>query len=235
MENYRREGHACLSGRGLEIGAFNAPAELPENCRVEYCDLIDPEEAKKRFPEISAELLVAVDYLCDVDHQGLSPFADGEFDFVIFNHVIEHIANPIRMIEEIFRVTRPGGRVVISAPDRDYTFDKNRETTSFEHLLAEYQQNVTRVGDDHYLDFLRGVYPEVMKNVFSPSQLQTYLARARERREHAHVWTSASFRHFLEKSLDLLNIQADRLYEHPGELNQMEYFSVWEKKCSPPS
>jgi SAM-dependent methyltransferase len=44
------------------------------------------------------------------------PFADGEFDLVLCEHVIEHLQHVIRVMEELHRVTRAGGRVVVRVP-----------------------------------------------------------------------------------------------------------------------
>src|SRR5260370_37562762 len=44
------------------------------------------------------------------------PFADGEFDFVWVFDVLEHVENPERMLREIARVVRPGGRFPIALP-----------------------------------------------------------------------------------------------------------------------
>jgi SAM-dependent methyltransferase len=44
------------------------------------------------------------------------PFADGEFDLVLCEHVIEHLQNVIRVMEELHRVTRAGGRVIVRVP-----------------------------------------------------------------------------------------------------------------------
>ena len=41
------------------------------------------------------------------------PFADGEFDLVLCEHVIEHLQDVIRVMEELHRVTRAGGRVIM--------------------------------------------------------------------------------------------------------------------------
>jgi phosphatidylethanolamine/phosphatidyl-N-methylethanolamine N-methyltransferase len=41
------------------------------------------------------------------------PFADGSFDHVFVSHVITVVSNPVRLIQEIRRVAKPGGRVVI--------------------------------------------------------------------------------------------------------------------------
>jgi SAM-dependent methyltransferase len=44
------------------------------------------------------------------------PFADAEFDLVVCEHVIEHLHNVIAVMEELHRVTRTGGRVVVRVP-----------------------------------------------------------------------------------------------------------------------
>jgi SAM-dependent methyltransferase len=51
------------------------------------------------------------------------PFADGVFDGVLLNEVIEHVRNDRDTIREALRVTKPGGRVVIFAPNRFYPFE----------------------------------------------------------------------------------------------------------------
>ena len=42
------------------------------------------------------------------------PFADESFDRVVLSSVLSHVLHPERVIAEIRRVTRPGGRIVIS-------------------------------------------------------------------------------------------------------------------------
>jgi len=51
------------------------------------------------------------------------PFADNVFDGVLLNEVIEHVNNDRDTLRESLRVTRPGGRVVIFAPNRFYPFE----------------------------------------------------------------------------------------------------------------
>jgi SAM-dependent methyltransferase len=55
------------------------------------------------------------DVLCDLDHIPY-PFADGSFDRIRAIHVIEHVADVIRAMEEFHRLLRPGGRVLIVTP-----------------------------------------------------------------------------------------------------------------------
>ena len=169
---------------------------------------------------------VEVDHLIDLDTQCLSSFRDSTYDFVIMNHVIEHIANPIRVIEDAFRILCPSGKVVLGVPDKRFNYDSARDLTSFDHLWREYQDQVTAVEDDHYLDFLRAVHPATLA---LPEKIKIHLDHARDRREHAHVWDSSSFKKFFVECLNRLEINANCIYEHTGNENGFEYFAMWGK------
>src|SRR6185436_17496370 len=52
------------------------------------------------------------------------------------------------------------------------------------------------------------------------------LVRATERREHAHVWDSASFRMFWDRAAELLGFDARIVFESTANTNQFEYFAV---------
>ncbi len=43
-------------------------------------------------------------------------FGNGSFDWVIGNHILEHIPDDIKAMKEIFRVLKPGGRAVLQVP-----------------------------------------------------------------------------------------------------------------------
>jgi 2-polyprenyl-6-hydroxyphenyl methylase/3-demethylubiquinone-9 3-methyltransferase len=55
----------------------------------------------------------------DLEHPtGLTGIADDSFDLILFTEIIEHIAfNPIAMWRELYRVLRPGGRIVLTTPN----------------------------------------------------------------------------------------------------------------------
>ena len=55
------------------------------------------------------------DVICDLDHFPY-PFADGSFDRVRAIHVIEHVEDVVRTMEEFHRLLRAGGRVRIETP-----------------------------------------------------------------------------------------------------------------------
>src|SRR5258708_29777301 len=44
------------------------------------------------------------------------PFADGAFDQIVCQHVLEHLRNPRRAMEELRRLARPGALVEIATP-----------------------------------------------------------------------------------------------------------------------
>jgi len=50
------------------------------------------------------------------------PIKDAAFDIVVSYGVIEHVSDPVRMVQEIARVLKPGGRVLIYTPCRNDTW-----------------------------------------------------------------------------------------------------------------
>ena len=51
------------------------------------------------------------------------PFPDGTFGFVNMAEVIEHVADPERVLREVWRVLKPGGGVYVSVPNRFGIYD----------------------------------------------------------------------------------------------------------------
>ncbi len=44
------------------------------------------------------------------------PFADGSWDVVYCSNVMEHVPDPLRLADELLRVVRPGGTLVLTYP-----------------------------------------------------------------------------------------------------------------------
>ena len=51
------------------------------------------------------------------------PFADASFDVVFSHEVLEHVRDDQRCAQEMVRVVRPGGRILIFVPNRLYPFE----------------------------------------------------------------------------------------------------------------
>ena len=62
----------------------------------------------------------------------LAPYADGSFDAVLCNAVLEHDRYFWRTVAEIRRVTRPGGRIILGAPG----YGESRAELKFQRRLA---------------------------------------------------------------------------------------------------
>jgi len=78
-----------------------------------------------------------------LDARGRFPFAAGQFDYVYSEHMIEHIAYPegAAMVQESFRVLKPGGKLRISTPDLAFLLDLRRSDRS--QLQNDYIQWAT--------------------------------------------------------------------------------------------
>lgn len=71
----------------------------------------------------------------------LSQIKDSHNDFVISSNCLEHIANPMKALEEWIRVVKKGGLLLLALPNKAYNFDHKRSVTEFAHLMEDYKNN----------------------------------------------------------------------------------------------
>lgn len=76
------------------------------------------------------------------------PFGDGAWDFVLASHVIEHVPDPIRALEEWRRVAR--ARLFLVVPHRDRTFDSDRPLTPLAELVERHARGLDSSEDRHW-------------------------------------------------------------------------------------
>lgn len=55
-----------------------------------------------------------LDLECDLNTE--LPFADGEFDTVIFSDVLEHVPKPEQVLKEVSRILAAGGKLLLNVP-----------------------------------------------------------------------------------------------------------------------
>ncbi len=156
VRRFDREAVASvyLSGSGIEIGALHNPLRVPLSAKVHYLDLMSEEELHKQYPYLKSKL-VHVDIIDN--GETLKTVENGSQDFVIANHFLEHCEDPIRAVVNIVRVLRDNCVMFLCIPDKRYTFDKEREVTSFDHLVHDYEYGSILSRNDHLRDFVINV------------------------------------------------------------------------------
>lgn len=101
-------------GEILDIGCGNKPYQVLFESATRYigCDVVQSDLGK-------------VDVICEA---GDLKFSSSSFDTVFSTQVIEHVDDPFKMIAEAYRVLKPGGMFILSAP---FTWELHEEPYDF--------------------------------------------------------------------------------------------------------
>lgn len=86
-----------------------------------------------------------------IAHPGALPFASNTLDYVAAVRVLNHVANPVAVLAEWYRVLRPGGLIYAVTGHRLATADRTRDLTGVDHLLEDYVRQTTE-GDPSHID-----------------------------------------------------------------------------------
>ena len=92
--------------------------------------------------------------ICDL------PFKENEFDIVFCNHVLEHISNDKKAMQELYRVLKPGGFGIFQIPQdlsKAITFEDDTITDRKERAKLFGQYDHVRVYGRDYFDKLRSI------------------------------------------------------------------------------
>ena len=89
-----------------------------------------------------------------LDSTNLNKITNEQYDFILSSHVIEHIANPIKALFEWIRVLKNDGILVIIFPHKDGTFDHRRPVTELDHIIDDYNNNISESDSTHLNEIL---------------------------------------------------------------------------------
>jgi SAM-dependent methyltransferase len=122
----------------------------------------------------------------------LASITDGSYDFLLASHILEHVANPLRALQEFHRVVKPNGSLLIAVPNQLHSFDHRRPLTTFAHLEADLAAN-TDESDMTHLDEILALHDlEMDRPAGSPEEFRARCLRNREARcMHHHVFDLA--------------------------------------------
>jgi SAM-dependent methyltransferase len=215
----------ALAGRGLEIGPGDRPF-IKGATKLE--------KALSYFGH-----RVEADVLGDATQL---PFRIGVFDYVVARHVLEHVADPIRMLREISRALRPGGRAVITVPNRDNTFDIERPTTPFLHMLWDFISQRLDSDPSHAREWTEKVllnsevrpyrtYQSEEEDHREHDKLQADLQSGARLDMHFHVFSALSFQKLLIElnRIRLLKMRIE-CFDDPDPLEPFAVTAVLERE-----
>lgn len=190
-------------GIGIEIGALHKP--LPLDACVLHVDRFPTKSLAKSYrddPNVPQDQIRQVHVAWN---DGDYPFFDeNAFDFVVNSHVLEHVFNPGRQIQEWLRIIRPGGVLYMIVPDKNYCFDRRRSVTTVEHLMEEFFDDTKRISLEHYRDFIVNTNGEdgSFRDITESFILNCYQAQSSI---HVHTFTPVSLRAFIDELIVHLN------------------------------
>ena len=82
---------------------------------------------------------VGYQFICDGVDVPLLP--KDHYDFVLSCNNLEHIANPLKALQNWTLLLKQNGTMVLVLPRSDANFDHRRPITTFDHLLEDYNYN----------------------------------------------------------------------------------------------
>jgi len=110
------------------------------------------------------------------------PFETNTYDIILCNHVLEHIPDDTKAMQEILRVLKPGGMAILQIPqdlNRDTTYEDDSITDPKERATIFGQYDHVRVYGRDYFEKLRSVGFKVKEidytaNILSPQEVDKY-------------------------------------------------------------
>ncbi len=134
--------------RVLDVGAGTAPySHLFSHCRYETQDFSQYEGYKGKEGQYAK-----IDYVSDIT---AIPVPDETFDVVLCTEVLEHVPYPIESLKEMVRLTKPGGRLFITAPlgsglhQEPYHFYGGYTDHWYRKFLSEFGCDVVSIEPNH--------------------------------------------------------------------------------------
>ncbi|WP_336067023.1 methyltransferase domain-containing protein [Mesoflavibacter sp. CH_XMU1404-2] len=88
------------------------------------------------------------------------PFKDNSYDVILCNHVLEHIPDDTKAMQELYRVLKPNGMAILQIPqdlNRATTFEDDTITDKKERAEIFGQYDHVRIYGRDYFDKLRSI------------------------------------------------------------------------------
>lgn len=100
--------------RGLDVGGGGDAAGFGASLRGRFVRELHAIDQGEDVARGAAQAIPTK--ACDIDREPL-PYPDSYFDLILFASVIEHLYHPWRAMDEFTRTLKPGGLLLIEAPN----------------------------------------------------------------------------------------------------------------------
>lgn len=207
-------------GKGIEIGGpssiFGDKGLLPIYASIPYLDNCNFQnntlwnsnlQEGQTFQYCSSR---DAGYQFIQDGIDLSRIQTGSYDFIVSSHVLEHIANPIKALEEWKRILAPNGRIILILPHKEGNFDHKRPDTSLEHLISDFRNDVQENDLTHLEEIL--TLHDLSRDPWAGTLADFKLRSADNhlnRSLHHHVFSSDTLVHLMNYiQLDVIHIES---------------------------
>jgi SAM-dependent methyltransferase len=164
IENYKRIKKYIISKKGLEIGGpsgiFCANGYIPVYKIMGSLDGVNfsnntiwtgKMENKEGF--IIGDKRVGRLFITDTTD--LSIVKNNMYNFVLSSNNIEHIANPMKALQQWLLKLKKNGILIIIAPRKESNFDHKREIVKFEHIMDDFHKNIEETDLTHLEEILQ--------------------------------------------------------------------------------
>ena len=156
IESWTKLDDARVLVDGCGVGMYASQINRRFSAQVEAFDIEAPrvQEAQQDTPRA---IIAAAEYV---------PYPNNYFDTVLSHEVLEHVADDRLAVQEMVRVLKPGGRIVIFVPNRGYPFETH----------GHYWRGEYHFGNTPLINYL----PDALRNRFAP-HVRAYTGRGLRR------------------------------------------------------
>tara|TARA_B100001093_G_C26698719_1_gene958058 strand:- start:216 stop:959 length:744 start_codon:yes stop_codon:yes gene_type:complete len=190
-------------GFGIEIGAMSSPySGFSSSTKVKYADIYTSSELRRIISSLNVDgmyekKIVETDILLKAPTYSLCDAVKEEVNFVYSSNVFEHHPNPIYSLLDQLKCTTDVVYLVI--PNKNYTYDKNRATTSIKTLTDKYENEIFSNSIEEAIDVIVGTYNHPVYDIYK-NDIDKYSKEMIEKKEGIHHF----YTYDLSNVLDIL-------------------------------
>lgn len=199
-----------IRGHGLEFGACTRPLPLLF-AKAEYADSIPTEQLENHVTTNDfasnwnvGRNFVNVDLVLNAQESSKLP--QSKYDFIVANHILEHLENPLSAVEGMVHALKSEGKLFFALPVKRYFFDANRKVTSIEHIIQDEKDGGLNSRPEHIEEWVRLVEKEYIYDPDYPGAI------------HWHVWDYGGICEFYGYIADRFNLRVINISKNFGEM-----------------